>query len=57
MNRLSKKISMVITLVHETHNSQFDKGGKPYVLHPLTVAVLKLLPRRMNKDLPSIKVL
>lgn len=27
---------MVIALVHETHNSQFDKGGKPYVLHPLT---------------------
>lgn len=48
---------MVIALVHETHNSQFDKGGKPYVLHPLTVAVLKLLPRRMNKDLPSLKVL
>lgn len=30
---------MVIALVHETHNSQLDKGGKPYVLHPLTVAL------------------
>lgn len=24
---------MVIVLVHETHNSQFDKGGKPYADH------------------------
>lgn len=33
MNRLSKQISMAIALVYEPHNSQFDKGGKPYVLH------------------------
>lgn len=39
MNRLSKNISKAIELAYEAHLGQVDKGGKPYILHPMTVAM------------------
>jgi (p)ppGpp synthase/HD superfamily hydrolase len=30
-------LSMMISLATERHAGQFDKGGRPYILHPLTV--------------------
>ncbi len=30
-------LAAMITLATVAHNGQFDKGGKPYILHPLTV--------------------
>lgn len=30
-------LSKMITLATELHAGQYDKGGRPYILHPLTV--------------------
>lgn len=30
-------LSRMISLATERHAAQFDKGGRPYILHPLTV--------------------
>jgi (p)ppGpp synthase/HD superfamily hydrolase len=30
-------LSKMISLATESHAGQFDKGGRPYILHPLTV--------------------
>lgn len=30
-------LSQMISLATERHAGQFDKGGRPYILHPLTV--------------------
>lgn len=30
-------LSDMILLATERHAGQFDKGGRPYILHPLTV--------------------
>jgi len=30
-------LSKMITLATTAHHGQYDKGGRPYILHPLTV--------------------
>lgn len=32
-----ERLSKMISLATERHAGQFDKGGRPYILHPLTV--------------------
>ena len=32
-----RQLSKMISLATERHAGQFDKGGRPYILHPLTV--------------------
>ena len=32
-----KMLSSMIMLATEAHDGQFDKGGRPYILHSLTV--------------------
>lgn len=34
---LAKQLSTAITLAATGHMNQFDKGGNPYILHPLAV--------------------
>jgi (p)ppGpp synthase/HD superfamily hydrolase len=36
---MEKKISKIIDFIVDKHNGQVDKSGKPYVLHPITVAL------------------
>ena len=33
------QIEKALKLAYEKHNGQLDKGGNPYVLHPITVAL------------------
>lgn len=37
MNQNGEMLSKMISLATERHAGQFDKGGRPYILHPLTV--------------------
>lgn len=37
MYRKGQMLSKMISLATERHAGQFDKGGRPYILHPLTV--------------------
>ena len=46
-----KKLSEMLKLATNAHHGQFDKGGKPYILHPL--AVMHLL-RSEDEDLLCI---
>lgn len=39
MERLSKEISKALQLAYDVHQGQVDKAGKPYILHPVTVAM------------------
>lgn len=36
-NNLNETLSTCISIAVEAHASQFDRGGNPYILHPLTV--------------------
>lgn len=37
MKKLEQMLSLAISLASELHLNQYDKGGKPYILHPLWV--------------------
>jgi (p)ppGpp synthase/HD superfamily hydrolase len=37
MTTKGQMLSKMITLATERHAGQFDKGGRPYILHTLTV--------------------
>src|SRR5689334_8312656 len=37
MTARGEMLSKMISLATERHAGQFDKGGRPYILHPLTV--------------------
>lgn len=37
METKGQMLSRMISLATERHAGQFDKGGRPYILHPLTV--------------------
>jgi (p)ppGpp synthase/HD superfamily hydrolase len=37
MTAKGEMLSKMISLATERHTGQFDKGGRPYILHPLTV--------------------
>lgn len=37
MTQKGELLSKMISLATERHAGQFDKGGRPYILHPLTV--------------------
>jgi (p)ppGpp synthase/HD superfamily hydrolase len=37
MTAKGEMLSKMISLATERHAGQFDKGGRPYILHPLTV--------------------
>lgn len=37
MAEKGEMLSKMISLATERHAGQFDKGGRPYILHPLTV--------------------
>lgn len=37
MSEPGQMLSKMISLATERHAGQFDKGGRPYILHPLTV--------------------
>ena len=32
-----KLLALAIAIAHKAHDGQFDKAGKPYIAHPLTV--------------------
>lgn len=36
-HRAGEMLSLMISLATERHAGQFDKGGRPYIQHPLTV--------------------
>lgn len=40
MKNLSNSITKALSLAYKAHKNQFDKGGYPYVLHPITVAMM-----------------
>ncbi len=35
--KTGERLSKAILIATQAHTGQFDKGGKPYILHPLTV--------------------
>jgi (p)ppGpp synthase/HD superfamily hydrolase len=37
MNKSGQMLSQMLSLATTAHAGQFDKGGKPYILHPLKV--------------------
>jgi guanosine-3',5'-bis(diphosphate) 3'-pyrophosphohydrolase len=37
MNKSGVMLSKAIVIAAQAHEGQFDKGGSPYILHPLTV--------------------
>lgn len=39
MNRLSPQISIAMIFAYKAHDGQVDKGGRSYLIHPLTVAM------------------
>lgn len=39
MNEISTQISKALSIAFKAHMNQFDKGGHPYILHPITVAM------------------
>ena len=48
-------LSKAILIATQAHNGQFDKGGKPYILHPLVV--LNKLGPNVTEDVQCIAVL
>lgn len=48
-------LSKAILIATQAHNGQFDKGGKPYILHPLVV--LNKLGPNVSEDIQCIAVL
>ena len=34
-NKLNEQLALAISIANDAHLNQFDKAGKPYILHPL----------------------
>lgn len=37
---MSERYDKILPFIFEVHKNQFDKGGSPYVLHPIAVALM-----------------
>lgn len=48
-------LSRAIHIATNAHFGQFDKGGKPYILHPLKV--MSLLPEDADEEMRCVAVL
>lgn len=54
-NEDREQVSKAINLVAKKHYGQYDKGGKVYILHPLTVATYVNEFVSLNKDIDDYK--
>ena len=37
---MCERYNKILPFIFEVHENQFDKGGSPYVLHPITIALM-----------------
>lgn len=53
--KTGEMLGKAILIATQAHNGQFDKGGKPYILHPLLV--LNKLGPNVKEDVQCIAIL
>lgn len=49
-----KMLSKMLMIATQMHNHQFDKGGNPYILHP--IAVMNMLPEGSDEITKCIAI-